>query len=579
MSKVLVETVFSNASKIPTSTESKDRSRGIIKWGDKNDYPLYLVDLRNEAATHGGIIRGKVNYIAGKGIKVVAGELAEWLAQPYNDDHDMNDIVQAMVDDLETFGMMAVKGTWNMTGERVAKWEYIDMSALRVSEDKTTWKFSEDWTASRQDDSVGFKSYPAFDKDTPIGAFVMVWMLPFKKGRGEKGYYGKPPYSACITDADTERQISVFHRNNIYNGFKLGTLVNFSDGMPESEEEAKKIAAKLRDDASAMDNAGGIKVTFSNGKDKAPEAISLTGDDLSERYLQTAEYVEKNIVKGHSAVSGMLFGVKTAGQLGGTTEMEDSWELLKKSYVESRQKFISKALNEMVSLSGYTGTVEVEGADFLAPKQEVEQKAFEAEKDPVIEAFKTIGRSKEGLNIVHRAAIGKDLGLPDVSEFERQQFDVIGQVIAKMPEFDRNVLGLVKDNQDGSSIAKALDSKLGEVGEALERLRQLGALTKNNKVTSLGNDIVDKAEIPIEEFEVLYSYEVRPDVPAAKQSREFCTFLIDRNLVYTREEIEMISARVDRDVWRYRGGYYTNPKTGDTTPWCRHFWQLNLVRK
>jgi hypothetical protein len=276
----------------------------------------------------------------------------------------------------------------------------------------------------------------------------------------------------------------------------------------------------------------------------------------------------------------------------------------------------------MVSLSGYTGTVEVEGADFaeaegisrtgetlnamspllaskvlnnltineiraIAGLSEVEggdkisraDTSEFASQDPVIEAFKTIGRSKEGLNIVHRAAIGKDLGLPDVSEFERQQFDVIGQVIAKMPEFDRNVLGLVKDGQDGSSIAKALDSKLGEVGEALERLRQLGALTKNNKVTSLGNDIVDKAEIPIEEFEVLYSYEVRPDVPAAKQSREFCTFLIDRNLVYTREEIEMISARVDRDVWRYRGGYYTNPKTGDTTPWCRHFWQLNLVRK
>jgi hypothetical protein len=619
--KVRIVTAFNSAKQIPNSTEVKDRSRGIMKWGAGNDYPLYLIDLLNGSATHGGIVKGKVNYIAGQGLKVVSGALEEFMQQPFNEDMDMTDIVMAMAEDLEVFGMMAVKGTWNMTGERVAKWEYIDQSALRVTEDKKYWKYSNDWAASRQDESTGYKTYPAYDKENRVGSFIIVWTLPYKKGRGEKGYYGKPPYISCVTDIDTERQISIFHRNNIYNAFKLGTLVTFADGMPESHEEGVKIAKQLRDDAGAMDNAGGIKVTFSNGKDTAPIVQSLTGDDLPERYLQTAQFVETNIVKGHSAVSGLLFGIKTEGQLGGATEMEEAFKLFSKSYVESRQEFIGKAVNEMVELSGFVGTVEVTGADFIETdginrtgellnkmspllagkvlnnltineiraiaglgevdggdkisRASVEETEF-SQVDPVIEEFKKVGRPKKDIQLYYSAKVGNET---NVQEFERECFDTIGTLIARLSDYDKNVLSLVKDKQDGSSIAQATETKIQDVAESLERLRKSGLLTKYNRVTELGSDVLNNTEIPIDEFEVFYSYEVRPDVPAAKQSREFCKFLIDRDMLYTRQEIETISQRVDRDVWRYRGGFYSNPKTGDTTPWCRHFWQLNLIKK
>jgi hypothetical protein len=166
-----------------------------------------------------------------------------------------------------------------------------------------------------------------------------------------------------------------------------------------------------------------------------------------------------------------------------------------------------------------------------------------------------------------------------VQEFERECFDTIGTLISRLSDYDKNVLSLIKDKQDGSSIAQATETKIQDVAESLDRLRKSGLLTKYNRVTELGSDVLNNTEIPIDEFEVFYSYEVRPDVPSAKQSREFCKFLIDRDMIYTRQEIETISNRVDRDVWRYRGGFYSNPRTGDTTPWCRHFWQLNLVKK
>ena len=48
---------------------------------------------------------------------------------------------------------------------------------------------------------------------------------------------------------------------------------------------------------------------------------------------------------------------------------------------------------------------------------------------------------------------------------------------------------------------------------------------------------------------------------------------------YSRQDIDTISTRVDRDVWKYKGGWYTNPYTKKTTPYCRHEWVQQIAIK
>ena len=81
-------------------------------------------------------------------------------------------------------------------------------------------------------------------------------------------------------------------------------------------------------------------------------------------------------------------------------------------------------------------------------------------------------------------------------------------------------------------------------------------------------------------FEIRYSYRTRPNVPEPiTQSRAFCEKLLELNRTYTRQDIDNISERVDRDVWKYRGGWYTNPETHVTTPYCRHEWVQQIAIK
>ena len=67
--------------------------------------------------------------------------------------------------------------------------------------------------------------------------------------------------------------------------------------------------------------------------------------------------------------------------------------------------------------------------------------------------------------------------------------------------------------------------------------------------------------------------------PVKTETRAFCEKLLELNRIFTREDINAISSRVDRDVWKYKGGWYTNPETGVTTPFCRHEWVQQITIK
>ena len=118
-----------------------------------------------------------------------------------------------------------------------------------------------------------------------------------------------------------------------------------------------------------------------------------------------------------------------------------------------------------------------------------------------------------------------------------------------------------------------------QVAESINKLSNLEIIVKG-EVTELGKSLLKEVETPADRFQVVYTYQERPGVPPVQTtSRDFCLRLLGLSRLYTRQDIETIGSRVNRDVWRYRGGWYNNPKTGATTPYCRHIWVQQLVIK
>ena len=568
--------------------EEKDRSLGFTKWGKKNDYPFFLVDLYNGSAYHQGIIKNKTHYIAGGGLEIVSGMVQPFIDNKWSD-FDMNEIAERLAFDQELFGGMAVKGTWNKEQTKVVMWEHIPLDMIRASVDERTYYISDDWTALNQSpEKTNLRILPAYDKDNRTGSFILYYKEPHLKGRKELGVYPKPSYYGGITAIQTDCDISKFHMYELQNGFKSGTLINFPSGYPETTEELNRLKSDVKGRSQSVEDAGEIILTFSNGKDEAPEVLSLNGNNLDQRYLATEKSVQQNILVAHAITSPQLFGVRLEGSFNSAESM-DLFNIFKATYVNSKQKRIEWLMNLMLKLGGYVGEVKLHDVE---PFQKTEPTPTPAPTPtPIVQSchnnnfsideikvFEQFGESNDNFIVLHSEPIEWNTPSEQVFSRSQQLFDKVGEISAVLTGADKDVLKLLSDGESSEAIAKALNTSLEDVAKRIATLEELQILTKGGEVNALGKSVIDNLDIPISRFEVRYTYRTRPNVPnPITQSREFCVKLIELNRSYSRQDIDNISVRVDRDVWRYRGGWYTNPETKVTTPFCRHEWIQQLV--
>lgn len=636
--------------------EEKDRMLGFIKWGKKNDYPYFLIDLYNGSAWHQGIIKNKTYYIAGGGLEVVSGNMQPFIENKYAE-FDMNEIAEMLCNDYEMFGGFCAIGTWTKDGSRVAVWEHIDLDSVRVDESERMYYISDDWTAMQQSaEKTNLRAIPALDMTNKTGKFIIYYKDPVKKTKKERGIYPKPPYYGGITAIQTDVDISRFHMHEIANSFKGGTMISFTDGYPETQEEAENIKAQVKGRSQSVEDAGEIVITFSDTKDKAPIVQSLNGNDLDKRYETTENSVQQNILVAHSVVAPSLFGVAPDGSFN-AAETADLYEIFKKTYVESRQKRIEWMINYMAELSGFVGKVKLKDVAPIGAEQPAAQapttpgdiptnetqvdvaksalngaqiaslidvvakikeglltsesalsivlasfptidesqarrivglqpsgaqqmsscKHEESFSDDEIGYFAQYGTPSHEFKVLASYPIAWDTPSDEVFSKQEQIFATIGEIKVGIKDIDKNVLSLIQKGEDGVSISQALNTTVEEVAKSIKRLTDWELVSKM-EITETGSTLIEEVDVPAERFEVVYTYREIPGIPPVMtQSRAFCQRLISLNRKYTREEINTISMRVDRDVWRYRGGWYHNPDTGANTPWCRHEWVQQLV--
>lgn len=564
--------------------EEQDRQLGFIKWGRKNDYPYFLIDLYNGSAWHQGIIKNKTYYIAGGGIETVSGNATKFLANAYSE-FSMDEIVEQLAFDYELFGAFAVKGTWNREGTRVVLYEYIAIDMLRLSPDERMFYLSDDWLAQQQSlEKTNLRTIPGLDLENKSGSFILYYKDPSKKGRKEQGTYSKPPYQGGITAIQTDCDISKFNMYEIQNSFKSGTMITFMNGFPETQEEAEAFKRQIKEPASNIENSGDIIITFAPSADQAPKVDNLNGNDLDKRYSQLQSAVQQNILVSHSVVSPSLFGVAPAGSFN-AAETEELYYIFQNTYVNTRQKRIEWVLNYMLELSGEVGKVKLADTNPIGTKVKelvapVEQSLCSHKfSNNEIDIYSQFGEDASNYTVIASYPIAWDTSNEEVNGKHDQIFDTIGEISAELNDFDKSVLKLLNDGEESSSIAKALNATIKEIAQSIAKMITYDLYVKG-QVSDLGNRLLNESDPGIDRFEVRYTYRTRTDVPAAKSgSREFCEKLLQLNRLYSRDDINTISTKVDRNVWNYRGGWYTNPDTQVSTPFCRHEWIQQLVIK
>jgi hypothetical protein len=121
-----------------------------------------------------------------------------------------------------------------------------------------------------------------------------------------------------------------------------------------------------------------------------------------------------------------------------------------------------------------------------------------------------------------------------------------------------------------------INSNSYTIGEGID-----GNTIIEHTLTEPIGDILTKIQPQTKELLIRYSYEWKTGFSNKdkKTSRPFCVALLDANKMYSRSEIESISARLGYSVWDRKGGWYTVPGTDTHEASCRHQWVSNIVTR
>ena len=327
------------------------RGKGYIEFGERNDYPGYLLSLYNKSAKHNAIVKGKVNYIIGNGWKAdEADPIAEqFIAQP-NQFESLNDLTRKVSIDIEIFGGAYLEVIWSLTGGMLVDVLHIDYTKIRSNTDNTQFWYKKDW-AERKDEAFAMM---AFNTQVRQGKQI----LYVKEYRPGLDTYALPGYMGALNYIESDIEVSRHVLGNAQTGFSASKLITLPNGEP-SPDEKRNIERRFTDRFSGSDGKKFI-LSFTTDPARKPIIEDLGASDITkEDFTRVDLIIQNNLFAGHQITSPSLFGIAEPGQLGSRTQMRDSYEIFKNTYVNDKQQFIESVFNELARLKGATSDINI----------------------------------------------------------------------------------------------------------------------------------------------------------------------------------------------------------------------------
>jgi DNA-binding MarR family transcriptional regulator len=567
-------------SKLPKFKENKQK--GFISYGEKNDYPESLIELYKRSPKHGSIVRQKSRYITGSDVTIDGNASAVKLADYVNPFEGLQDLKAKIALDYELFNGFALAIHYNRLAQIGAVY-HIDFSKVRTL-DHNGYLYTEDWKRPKDEDIIRYKKF------NPAQAEPMeVQLYYYREYDAGLGVYPLPPYIHALQYIQIDVEIANFHNNNILNGFSNGTLVQLFKGEP-TPEQARQFKKMFKGETTGTDNAGGVLIQFNEGNERAAEINHIQPSDMDKQFLTLNETVQSEMFVAH-AFPKILLGVSVEGALGQRNELVEAYEVFHKSYVTPRRQKIDRSLAYVFDAIYPGVTLETQNAEFIGldyvalysvglVDRSTAQRALGLEQTPTEQQF----------NTDHEYSRWNDNDIDVFSKFgeDAANFELIPMNFAELSADEKKVLAAVKSNDKASvkNISEATKIAEPDVLEILKKLEDSGKINWTNnavKITDIGNDAIkDSGKLPA--LELRYSYEVSPEakkLPLKGESRDFCQRLTGLSRLYTREDIDRMTAILGYDVWQRRGGWWTIPDSDPALriPHCRHEWRQKIVRR
>ena len=326
-----------------SDAEKVDR-KGWVNYGDQNDFPQYLRDLAHESPVHGSLVVAIGDMIAGKGIK----------SEQYQaelDALDVNALTYACAHDLKLFGGFYIEVIWSNDRTVISKLNAIPFEECRI--------------AVNQDDDTEIGIFHSYDwsntrkkKNTP--EFIPKYNYLTREQEPRQIYwcftytgsdvYPRPDYWSAINYIELDKQISIFHINQISNGLFPSTIINFYNGQATPEQK-QQMMMDWENKMSGARNAGKVVMFFNERDQPKTEITPFPVNDADKQYQLMDTTATQKIITAHRVTTPLLFGIRGDGQGFGSNkdEMATGLEIFNKQVIVPYQEKINTSIEELLS--------------------------------------------------------------------------------------------------------------------------------------------------------------------------------------------------------------------------------------
>lgn len=334
---------FSQAS-LPVFAEVIQRLPWVF-YGLNNLLPQYFISLYDNCAIHKAIITSKVNQIMGDGLVSLNNPMAT--INLVNDRETVEEVMRKCALDFMLFGGFALNVIWAKDKKSIAEIYHLDFSRIRsgkMNEDDVIdcYYYSPDWTNVRKHLPEEIKAFSQKEKDPSQ-------ILYYKNYVPSMSYYPIPDWSAGQRAIEINVESLNYHMNNLRKGMNPSLWINYNNGIP-GEEEQRIIVRALESQYSGTDNAGQAIISFNESKEQSPEITQIARDDHDSYYQVLNDDISRTILSSHRVSSAELFGIATAGKLGGANEITEHSEYFRKMVIQPYQNQMLPVFNKLLSL-------------------------------------------------------------------------------------------------------------------------------------------------------------------------------------------------------------------------------------
>jgi len=325
-----------------SDAEKVDR-KGWVNYGDANDFPQYLRDLSHESPVHGSLVVAIGDMIAGKGIQ----------SEQYQAELDalnIDTLTYAAAHDLKLFGGFYIEVIWSNDRTVISKLNAIPFEECRIAvnqdDDSEIGIFhSYDWSNTRKKRNTP-EFIPKYNYLTREAEPRQIYWCFTYTG---SDVYPRPDYWSAINYIELDKQISIFHINQISNGLFPSTIINFYNGQATPEQK-QQMMMDWENKMSGARNAGKVVMFFNERDQPKTEITPFPVNDADKQYQLMDSTATQKIITAHRVTTPLLFGIRdTGGGFGSNKdEMATGLEIFNKQVVEPYQAMINKSIEELL---------------------------------------------------------------------------------------------------------------------------------------------------------------------------------------------------------------------------------------